>query len=1035
MIGDDESLLQPALDDEVQDGSSSNLRRILSLGAPVLVVALVAWGSAALGAPQLLSGLPEPTPISLDEPLPRATDAAVLTVSGTTRPFAFVRGYVDIGPVQLAFAEPSGRFSLALPLATLGTHTVRIEVTYGSPDDPPSERTSARVTRTPTVLSPPGLVDVERDEARDAYLVLLSTTPGTSIRASEGRLEAVSGARELEWGRAVYRIWLPDPAPDVRFIAVRDGGGESPPSPPFDLAALIDATPKADWTDVAISYAIDRHGVSRTLTVSLEPERIELTELTEGRLDALAFLEVVAGRSGLAPVPRRGCLVGRYGSGPPDIVIADRATVTFRDDFPDFVTASNGFADRPRVSLCFPDGVPILGNTGRLEVTVADYAVASTNPRPDSISVEQPEGGSAQRVYGWSVVRAGGSIELVLAVDVQTSLGLIPKARLGNLFPDSDVGPLVSGLFYALVQAASLVLLLWVTASALGRRYFPAPAGPAGAHVLTLGISLAFVPVVAQVTGVLSYPVFDALRSPLAGFDAWASDLRVEPDEIGGWVLGFGMLVVFGGMAVGLRRVGQPLPARLGTALAASSFVWLMVSVVGRFAINAAGDAGVPAQSIPPLAAWVIGSGLLFVVLSVSWRWFSRLGVGVANPSAGRLVAIAGWVAVAALILAFPAGRQLPDPGAVGGPAALLDSVSQGMIALLAYGYALIGVAAVAGVVRAVWRATPWEAVVGFGRSDRAADAATGPRGPERLLVRVGRVVFAGNVIGTAGVFAVLPVPFLVALPLFDRLLLRPRPEVLALAEAAPIIRTDRRRLLEESIRRGTTPEPKDAPWTPPDAGYVRSEEFMVRNVAAVGPAASVWGNVVLGLSVAGLLVIGLVALYLTQYSFTSVTSDDPHYLQRLGLNIAAFVGSWLIVAFLFGLMFEYLRGESGLQKGLWLGASILLLTLPFQLLSTLASGLPLISITIRVLQVLAFTVLLGAAFDLHLLRQQGRLQFGRPRTLLRDLGGMSGTTQVTTGVLFIVGSIVGTVGTIVTGQLTQILTRILTPFLPLPVQ
>jgi hypothetical protein len=91
---------------------------------------------------------------------------------------------------------------------------------------------------------------------------------------------------------------------------------------------------------------------------------------------------------------------------------------------------------------------------------------------------------------------------------------------------------------------------------------------------------------------------------------------------------------------------------------------------------------------------------------------------------------------------------------------------------------------------------------------------------------------------------------------------------------------------------------------------------------------------------------------------------------------------------------------------------------------------LPLLTITIRVLQVLAFTVILGLTFDVWLLRSHDRFDVG---SIKDEIGGVSSTREFWTGILFIGGSIIGTVGTIVTGQLTELLSRILTPFLPLP--
>jgi hypothetical protein len=395
-------------------------------------------------------------------------------------------------------------------------------------------------------------------------------------------------------------------------------------------------------------------------------------------------------------------------------------------------------------------------------------------------------------------------------------------------------------------------------------------------------------------------------------------------------------------------------------------------------------------------------------------------------------LAFIGSAVVAAIALGFPVGRRTPTAEAVGGPEALFDFVIRQFVVLLSYGYALFGLAVVVILVRGAWLATPWDRLVLELRGRAEAGAGADAGDPIELLKRTGRAIFAGFVIGTAGVFAVVPVPFFIAFPLFDRLLLRSTAETEELARHASAIRAERARLLAESIRKGLAPDEDDPPPTtapveapveaPSDvAGSAPSGSagsvpvaagsmpaFHVDNVAALGPEDTIWGNVALGLKVGAALTVGLVLLYVGQYPFASVTTEDPYYLQRLALNVAAFIASWLILGFFFGLMYEHLRGGSGMQKGLLLGAAILVLTLPFQLLSTLASGLPLISITIRVLQVLAFTTSLGIAFDLRLMRRVGRLRIARPRRVLHDLGGMSGSSQVATAVLFIVGSIVG---------------------------
>jgi len=1055
-------------------GRAGPAQRALAIGAPALVVLLIAWGCTALRAPMPLIPSFVPDVVALDQPLPALVRSSSFVITGTTHPNALVLPTVDTTVLTATMAEADGRFAVKVPLTELGTHDVRLEIRYRMLVEPPAEVIEGRVARAPFTLPPPRLLAVQFDPAgRPGVLrILVATTPGTEVTARGASLKLITRAGATPWGRLTYDATLDDPAqPLVRLVAHAEEGVDSVATAALDLVELATAgvaQDDRDVTDATIVYAIDRFGISRTQSVELAPNRPELTELTVGRLDALGFLQSVAGQAGLAPGPGQPCALGRFGSALPDVQIGTTASVTFEDTFPDFVTNTNGFADRPELSLCFPEGLPAFGNDGYLEVRIADYAVVATNPRPTAASIERPEAGPLQRVYRWDRIPVGGRVDLVLAVDVQTSLGLLPKAQIGNIVSDPEIGSLVSGAVYAMVQALGLLLLLWLTASTPARAYFRDPARTAASDILTLGLAFAFLPAVAHATTVLGYSVYTWLPA----LDPVRQAVGQPPDVVGTVALALALLVFAGlaAYAVTTRR----LLSRILAALSVAGGLWVFVVVAGRLVVAATDSSASVLAAKSAVAAWVVGAALVLLALAYSrWRFSplrhalrrlarssspsartpSATGEGGLLDALGRLgprpmlwprrsprvapLAFIGSAVLAAIALGFPVGRRTPAAEAVGGPEELFDFVIRQFVGLLSYGYALFGLAVVVILVRGAWLATPWDRLVLELRGRTESGAAADGGDPVELLKRTGRAIFAGFVIGTAGVFAVVPLPFFIAFPLFDRLLLRSTAETVELAGHAPAIRAERARLLTESIRKGLAPDEEDP--TPaaapvevaPAAGSLPS--FHVDNVAALGPEDTIWGNVALGLKVGGALTAGLVLLYVGQYSFASVTTEDPYYLQRLGLNVAAFVASWLILGFFFGLMYEHLRGQSGMQKGLLLGAAILVLTLPFQLLSTLASGLPLISITIRVLQVLAFTTSLGVAFDLRLMRRTGRLRIARPRRVLHDLGGMSGSSQVATAVLFIVGSIVGTVGTVLTGQLTQLLTRILTPFLPLP--
>ena len=256
-------------------------------------------------------------------------------------------------------------------------------------------------------------------------------------------------------------------------------------------------------------------------------------------------------------------------------------------------------------------------------------------------------------------------------------------------------------------------------------------------------------------------------------------------------------------------------------------------------------------------------------------------------------------------------------------------------IPLLSYGYALVGVAAVVLLIRVAWRRTSWEQLMQKvkGHSQRRSAGTPAQKDRSRDLRRL-RDRYGRGLRGPAD-------------PLPDRL------RALRSAPLAPLVRHATARRIRsvdpeepEGILEARIPkddEAKDADASKESSGPSEETqtrepatvdgfpEAWVRNVAALGPRRPIWGDIMLGIQVGGALSAGLVVLYITQYPFGSVTTSDPYFLQRLALNVAAFMGSWVIIGLIFGLMYEHLRGDPGLRKGLWLGAMILALTLPFQ--------------------------------------------------------------------------------------------------------
>jgi hypothetical protein len=462
-----------------------------------------------------------------------------------------------------------------------------------------------------------------------------------------------------------------------------------------------------------------------------------------------------------------------------------------------------------------------------------------------------------------------------------------------------------------------------------------------------------------------------------------------------------------------------------------SIFLYLAVEVlvtVSMSLLRVSGDMDGPAR-------WtlVLTSGAL-----VAWvLLYSRIQLDVlsrrSDPSSLRWLRDLSWIAGIAILVSIPVG-ELALPTGTWSPFAVEDILQalDRFFPLIVSATTLLAVFSFMAFAQAAFRQISWEEIVEpagtTGASAATVNVGVARRrvGLEVAFLRIGLVLFAGYVIGAAGVFAIIPVPFLIAFFVFGRLILSPT-SAQRLAEVASEIRNGRRALTRAFLRPPVPDEP--GPGAPPP--YIPP---LARRVAEIGPALHVWGDAAFALKVAVRLVGGLFLLYLLQNPFGSVTFVDPYFAQRFGLSAISFGASWLVIAFFFGLMYEYLVGTSGLQKGMWLGVVILVLTVPFQLISALGGQVELSTIGLRTVQVFAFTVLLGAAFDLRLIRSAGLLHWSELKRVVTDLGTLAGAPQLTVALTFVATAILATLGALVTGQLTGLLTRALSPFLPLPV-
>jgi hypothetical protein len=141
--------------------------------------------------------------------------------------------------------------------------------------------------------------------------------------------------------------------------------------------------------------------------------------------------------------------------------------------------------------------------------------------------------------------------------------------------------------------------------------------------------------------------------------------------------------------------------------------------------------------------------------------------------------------------------------------------------------------------------------------------------------------------------------------------------------------------------------------------------------------------------------------------------------LQILGAVVLPFFAKWLLASFLLGYFFPYIRGSTGLQKGLVLAAGIVLCTLPSNaLLLTGTMGDPL-ALLWEAGQTILFLSALGLwAFDWNTARR-----YGLGWSDVMSAEGLSATAPFLSSLVAAIG---GVASSIISGRVDGIIRSVL---------
>ncbi|MBN9518558.1 hypothetical protein J0H58_08580 [bacterium] len=355
-------------------------------------------------------------------------------------------------------------------------------------------------------------------------------------------------------------------------------------------------------------------------------------------------------------------------------------------------------------------------------------------------------------------------------------------------------------------------------------------------------------------------------------------------------------------------------------------------------------------------------------------------------------------------------------------------------------------------VLRTLWFAGPLWLLAARGQVGLLVDAWTR---------RVGLVVAAALFFGTAA-WLVVPIPFLLGLGLLAWYVrgeeywkkLEPlvqkvqtdRPKLLAeilrlnLAEVATRMR---RRKFHEKVAAGESTviaAEKELADGQQELDKLREQSRVggrdAREVAFIlGPFPTAWANGVHGAWWSAVLALPWVVLYFVKYLSEPIAVNTPYPLWDLFAEPTALLAKWAGFGFVFGYFFPYLRGQSGLAKGLYYCPVLLLPSLVLLALGGSAAATTVLTVTpaaeaagslFLALQLFAHCVLLGLfAFDYAALRVGQR-----DWRMLFDIHGLPslGVTAST-----VVAAVVAAVTTVVQTNAVALVTTASTFVVPTP--
>jgi hypothetical protein len=321
-------------------------------------------------------------------------------------------------------------------------------------------------------------------------------------------------------------------------------------------------------------------------------------------------------------------------------------------------------------------------------------------------------------------------------------------------------------------------------------------------------------------------------------------------------------------------------------------------------------------------------------------------------------------------------------------------------------------------------------------------------RRTRHLVLSIGLILFSGYLVGIMPNLFMIPIPFILSIWMFKKFLVHDFEKCSDLDFVNNEVVNDRRRLIGEVLAYETAQHFQANIEKLKDkvtSGDMALKEFEDRKgeieqyahdrelasthinglhakttVLSIGPNTDDWMNGKWCLKWAAVLIAFFLVPYLLVLLRTQGLSESYGFM--FSINRALFfIEDWLLAALFFGYYFRYIRGNSGLEKGLRTACAVIICLLPAWV-RDVSSSSDLVLVFFRAGQTFLFFTLLGmGAFDYVTFRNALRDRF-RWRTFAR-FGNMPAFTAVVSVLITSIG--VG-LTSVLTGQFTELVTNLL---------